>query len=197
MIDMKARANDSIYWLDMNSSIHNFRANCIGFSSMTPNQQRELITTTPSLHWPFQLIVIDLTSDTLHTFFAQIDTSWLILYHLKPDHATFSDIISIFWELFHMYDVQDELKVWGRWNFKPCQLPHIVHCPNLRALPVMFKYHIPIHQILPVMIHMQLLDVPREAISHHHALSTHNVCHWEFLGLFPYNKLFPYNTAQP
>ena len=51
---MKARANDSVYWPEMNASIRNFRANCSFCTTIAPSQPREPITMTPSPEWPFQ-----------------------------------------------------------------------------------------------------------------------------------------------
>lgn len=45
---IKAWANDSVYWLGMNASIRNFRANCLVCKNIAPNQPWETITITPT-----------------------------------------------------------------------------------------------------------------------------------------------------
>ena len=112
---MKARANDSVYWPGMNASIRNFRANCSFCTTIAPSQPREPITMTPSPEWPFQQIVMDIFHVGHVTYLACADrlTGWLILYHLKPGHATTSKLMSICRQLFQMYGTPEEISTDG------------------------------------------------------------------------------------
>ena len=112
---MKARANDSVYWPGMNASIRNFRANCSICTTIAPSQPREPITMTPSPEWPFQQIVMDIFHVGHVTYLACADrlTGWLILYNLKPGHATTSKLMSICRQLFQTYGTPEEISTDG------------------------------------------------------------------------------------
>ena len=73
---MKARANESVYWPRMNTSIRNTRAGCKTSSRIAPSQPKEPIKFTPSLDWPFQQIVMDLFLVGNHEYFSDRLT-WL------------------------------------------------------------------------------------------------------------------------
>ena len=97
-VDMKARANESVYWPSMNASIRSIWANYKVCLNITPSQPREPNILTQSPDWPFQQIVMDLFFVADHAYFACADrlTGWLILYHQEPGHATTSKLISIY-----------------------------------------------------------------------------------------------------
>ena len=124
---MKARANDSVYWPGMNASIRNFRANCSFCTTIAPSQPREPITMTPSPEWPFQQIVMDIFHVGHVTYLACADrlTGWLILYHLKPGHATTSKLMSICRQLFQMYGTPEEISTDGGQPFTSSCIPGI------------------------------------------------------------------------
>ena len=110
---MKARANDTVYWPGMNSSICNicnFWANWSICATIAPSQQREPITMTPSPKWPFQRIVMDIFHVGHVAYLACADrvTGWLILYHQEQGHATTSKLISICRQLFQAYGTPEE-----------------------------------------------------------------------------------------
>ena len=92
----------------MNASIHNFRANYLVFTSITPSQLCEPIIITPAPDWPFQKIVTDLFL-VVYLVYAHRLTGWLILYHLKTMSCQHSKWISICQKLFHTYDTPEEL----------------------------------------------------------------------------------------
>ena len=94
--------------LCMNTSIHYFRVNCTACSSMAPSQPQEPITITVFSDWPFQqyLFFIELFANLVCAYRLH---DWLILYHLKPGHATTFKLISICWGLFHIYGTPQEL----------------------------------------------------------------------------------------
>ena len=89
---MKACANDTVYWPGMNAPIRNFRANCPTCATIALSQPGETIIMTPAPEWPFQQIVMDIFHVDHVAYLTCVDrlTAWLILYHLKPDHATTS-----------------------------------------------------------------------------------------------------------
>ena len=112
---MKACANDTVFWPGMNASIINFWANCPTCTTIVPIQSWEPIIMTPALEWAFQQIVMDIFHVGHIVYFACVDklTSWLILYHLKPGHATTSKLMSIYWHLFQTCGTPDELSTNG------------------------------------------------------------------------------------
>ena len=112
---MKSRTNDTVYWPGMNASIRNFRANGPTCATIAPTQPREPIIMTPAPEWPFQQIVMDIFHVGHVAYLACADrlTGWLILYHLKPGHATTSKLMSICQHLFQTYGTPDELSTDG------------------------------------------------------------------------------------
>ena len=112
---MKTRANNTIYWPGMNASICNFRVNCPTCTTIVPNQPWEPIIMTPAPEWPFQQIVMNIFHICHIAYLACADrlTSWLILHHLKPGHATTSKLMFICWHLFQTYGTPDELSTDG------------------------------------------------------------------------------------
>ena len=112
---MKARAYNTVYWHSINASIHNFRANCPTCATIVPSQPWEPIIMTPAPKRPFQQIVMDIFHVGRVAYHACADrlTDWLILYHLKPSHATTSKLMSICRHLFQTYGTPDELSTDG------------------------------------------------------------------------------------
>ena len=108
---MKARANDSIYWPGMNTSILNFRASCSTCATISQSQPRKSITTTAAPEWPFQQIVMHIfhVGHIVYLACAGRLTDWPILYHLKPGYAITSKLISIRQQLFQTHCTPDEL----------------------------------------------------------------------------------------
>ena len=100
----------------MNASIRNFRANCQTCATIAPSQPQEPISMTPALELPFQQIVMGLFHVGHVAYLACADrlTGWLILYHLKPGHATTSKLMSICQHLFQTYGTPDEINTDGR-----------------------------------------------------------------------------------
>ena len=108
---MKTRANESVYWPEMNASFRNYRNNCITCSRNAPSLPHEPIQMTPTPEWPFQQIVMDLFNVGSFTYLARPDrlTRWLILYRIKPGQAVASRLISICREIFQTYGAPEEL----------------------------------------------------------------------------------------
>ena len=111
VIGMKARANVSVYWPGMDASIRNFHASCRTCSTIAPSLPREPIVMTPSPDYPFQRIVMDVCEVQSHLYLVCADrlTGWLMIFHLKPGHATSMELISICRTLFHTYGSPEEL----------------------------------------------------------------------------------------
>ena len=72
-VGMKACANESVYWLGMNTSIHKTRAGCTYCSRIVPSQPKEPIKFAPSPDWPFQQIVMDLFLGGNHAYLVCAD----------------------------------------------------------------------------------------------------------------------------
>ena len=95
----------------MNTSICNFRANCILNMHKHPqNQSCQSTTIAPASDY-IQQIIIGLLYSRHIAYIVCADrlTVWIILYHLKPGHVTTSKLISICQKLFHTYGTPKEL----------------------------------------------------------------------------------------
>ena len=125
VIGIKARANESVYWPGMDSSIRNIRANCMVCSNIAPSQPREPILLTRSPDWPFQQIVKNLFHTEDHTYLACADrlSDWLILYRLEPGLATTTKLMSICRQLFQTYGAPEEFSL--RRTFHLQRVPRI------------------------------------------------------------------------
>ena len=101
MDGMKACA-DTVNWPGMNASICNFRENCSTCATIAPSQPWEPIIMTPVPKRPFLQIMTDILHVGQVVYLSCEDrlTSWLILYHLKLDHATTFKLMSICQHLF-------------------------------------------------------------------------------------------------
>ena len=108
---MKARANETVYWPGMDTSIRNHRESCSTCVRIAPSQPREPIVLTKSAEWPFQKIALDLFFADEHAYLVCADrfTGWLMLYHLPPGHATAAHLINITRDIFQTYGVPEEL----------------------------------------------------------------------------------------
>ena len=109
-VDIKACANESVYWPVINASIRKTRAGCTYCSKIAPCQPKEPINLTPSPDWPFQQIVMDLFPVGDHGYLTCADrlTGWLILYHLSHGQANASRLISICQDIFQTYGAPEE-----------------------------------------------------------------------------------------
>ena len=109
VVEMKACANESVYWPGMDASIHSIRAN------ITSCQPQAPIILTRSPDWPSQQIVMDLFYIGDHTYLASADrlTGWLILNLLELGHTTTNKLMSICRQLFQTYGALEELNTDG------------------------------------------------------------------------------------
>ena len=56
---MRPRANDTVYWQGMSSSIKNYRITCRDCQENAPSQTAEPIIQSAAPEWPFQQICMD------------------------------------------------------------------------------------------------------------------------------------------
>ena len=116
---MKARANISVYWPNMSSSVTNARLNCRKCTEIAPSQVNEPLITTSFPEWPFQLIAADYFFIDLHSYLVIADrySGWLIIYYFKPGEANHSTLINIFRNVFANFGVPEELSSDGGSQF--------------------------------------------------------------------------------
>ena len=91
------------------------------YLSTNISQPQKPITITPSLEWLFQQIVMDIFQVSHIAYLACADrlSDWLILYHLKPGHATISKLMSNCRQMFQTYCTPD----------KPCTNAELRYAP--------------------------------------------------------------------
>ena len=73
VVNMKARANETVYWPGMDACIRNHRESCGTCNRIGPSQPREPLILTESPEWPFQKIVMDLFFIEQHAYIACAD----------------------------------------------------------------------------------------------------------------------------
>lgn len=65
---MSARANQNVYWPEMNTAIGNHRSICTICNEIAPRQSAEPLILTPETEWPFQKICADYFEHEGHTY---------------------------------------------------------------------------------------------------------------------------------
>lgn len=107
---MKSRANISVYWPGINSSVLNLRAECRSCTSHSPSQSREPIIVTPPTEWPFQKVCGDYFDINGRGYLTIVDrfSGWISLYHF-PLSATAAQLISCCRSLFITFGTPEEL----------------------------------------------------------------------------------------
>ena len=89
---MTARANQTVYWPEMNASIRNHRSMCQSCYQIAPSQSPEPLILTPPPQWPFQQICADYFENEGHSYLTIVDrfSYWINIYHF-PSTATASN----------------------------------------------------------------------------------------------------------
>ena len=87
---MSSRANQSVYWPGMNSSIRNYRESCGTCATNAPSQRKEPLELTPTPKWPFQQICADYFDVAHYSYLSIVDrfSGWICIYHFHPGHKT-------------------------------------------------------------------------------------------------------------
>ena len=99
MVGMKARANDSVYWSGINASILNFSV----------LEHGPELTSRANHHYYIHWLAFPTVGHFAYIVCADRLTGRLILYLLKPGHATTSKLIFICRGLFNTYGAQKKL----------------------------------------------------------------------------------------
>ena len=117
---MKARANISVYWPGIDSSIKQYKGTCADCLKNAASQQREPIILTTSPEYPFQKICTDFFFIEQHAYLVVVDrfSGWPIVYYFKPGEATSSRVINICREIFMTYGTPEEISSDGGPQFK-------------------------------------------------------------------------------
>jgi len=120
--NMKARANQCVYWPGMDASIRNYRDTCLSPTCVKhrQSQQVEPLILTPIPEWPFQQICLDYFFIEHHAYLVIVDrySGWLCIYHCQQGAATSANLINICRELFTVYGVPEEISSDGGPQFK-------------------------------------------------------------------------------
>ena len=112
---MQARANLTVYWPGMTSSIKSHRETCLECRTISPSNPREPLIPTALPQWPFQAICMDFFVVGPHTYLACADrySGWLIVYHIKPGGSKRHQLLTLCRELFATYGAPDEISTDG------------------------------------------------------------------------------------
>ena len=111
---MTARANQTIYWPEMNASIRNHRSMCQSCCQIAPSQSSEPLILTPPPQWPFQQICADYFENEGHSYLTIVDrfSYWINIYHF-PSTATATSLLTQLRLLFTSYGVPEEIPTDG------------------------------------------------------------------------------------
>ena len=93
--NMKACANQNIYWPGLNKAIHHFRDTCSTCIQHTPTPSKEPIILSPQPQWPFQMICGDYFTIAGHAYMAIVDwySGWLCMCHVSSGNAATSILL--------------------------------------------------------------------------------------------------------
>ena len=111
---MTARANQTVYWPEMNASIRNHRSMCQSCCQIAPSQSSEPLILTPPPQWPFQQICADYFENEGHSYLTIVDrfSYWINIYHF-PSTATATSLLTQLRLLFTSYGVPEEISTDG------------------------------------------------------------------------------------
>ena len=111
---MSARANQTVYWPGMNSSIRLHRQTCPSCNEIAPSQPNEPTIQSPPPEWPFQQICADYFEQEGHSYLAAVDrfSCWIELFHF-PSSSRSDSLITHLRQLFISYGVPEEISTDG------------------------------------------------------------------------------------
>ena len=86
---MRRRANSTVYWPGMSTSINNYRINCHDCQQNAPSQPAEPIILSPAPEWPFQQVCMDYFFIRDHAYLVAVDrySGWPSVFHFRPGQS--------------------------------------------------------------------------------------------------------------
>lgn len=107
---MRRRANATVYWPRMSSTINNYRVHCNDCQRNAPSQPAEPIILSPSPEWPFQQVCMDYFFIGAHAYLVVVDrySGWPSVFHFRPGQTTAKHLLSALRNHFATFGIPEE-----------------------------------------------------------------------------------------
>ena len=120
---MRARAEKTVYWPGLTSSIKATRSKCTTCNTIAPSQAREPLQMLPQPNYPFQHICMDAFELHGHHYLAIVDkfSGWIIVYYVRA-YPTRKHVIDSLRSTFATYGAPEYLYTDGGLPFQAQEL---------------------------------------------------------------------------
>ena len=107
---MRRRANSTVYWPGMSTSINNYRINCHDCQQNAPSQPAEPIILSPAPEWPFQQVCMDYFFIRDHAYLVAVDrySGWPSVFHFRPGQTTARHLLAVLRNHFATFGIPEE-----------------------------------------------------------------------------------------
>ena len=107
---MRRRANATVYWPGMSTSISNYRVNCQDCQQNAPSQPAEPIIMSPPPEWPFQQVCMDYFFVGEHAYLVIVDrySGWPSVFHFRPGQTTATHLLAVLRNHFATFGIPEE-----------------------------------------------------------------------------------------
>ena len=165
---MMKRANQTVYWPGIMSSIRNMWYECQICNNIAPSQSKEPLIISKTPQYPFHYICADYFEIKGNHYLAVLDrfSSWIMIYHFPPRKLSF--VAHQFQQFLHQWTVEHRLSLG---EYPQSNLPNIIYdnvAPNgslntnaaARAILQYCNIPLPESNLSPaqVLFHRQLHD---------------------------------------
>ena len=125
---MTRRANQTVYWPGITTSIRSTRYNCERCNSSSPSQAKEPLLTSKSPEYPFQYVCADYFEIKGHHYLVIVDrfSSWITIYYFPPMKLDSKTLIGTFRELFINYGIPEEISSDGGPQFTSVEFQNFI-----------------------------------------------------------------------
>ena len=126
---MRRRANATVYWPGMSTSIKNYRITCLDCQENAPSQTAEPIIQSAAPEWPFQQICMDYFFIGDHAYLVVVDrySGWPSVFHFKPGQTTAPYLLSVLRNHFASFGVPEESSSDGGPQFEADAFKSFLH----------------------------------------------------------------------
>ena len=108
---MMKRANQTVYWPGIMSSIRNMWYKCQICNNIAPSQSKEPLIISKTPQYPFHYICADYFEIKGNHYLAVLDrfSSWIMIYHFPPRKLNHQSLNDLCQEIFTTYGTPEEI----------------------------------------------------------------------------------------
>ena len=112
---MTQRANQTVYWQGITSSIRNMRCKCQRCNNIAHSQSKEPLIISKTPEYLFQYICADYFKIKGNHYLAAVDRfrSWIMIYHFPASKLNHQSLIDLCQKIFTTYGTPEEISSEG------------------------------------------------------------------------------------